>query len=307
MSEYHQPVLLNECLEGLNIKPDGVYVDATFGGGGHSREILKKLNQGKLFAFDQDEDAAVNNINDKRFMLIQQNFRFARNFLKYHNALPVDGILADLGVSSHQFDTAERGFSTRFNAPLDMRMNKGATLTAAQVINSYSEEKLREIFLRFGELKEARKLAQRIVKKRAEQEIKTTDDLKNLALAFTQRGKENKFFAKVFQALRIEVNGEIDSLEEFLSQCAEIIKEGGRLVVISYHSLEDLMVKNLIKKGNVKGELEKDFFGNLQLPFRTLHSKPLTAGEEEIQANSRARSAVLRIAERVKPVNRALP
>jgi len=301
---YHQPVLLSECIEGLNIKPEGTYVDVTFGGGGHSKEILKKLTRGKLYAFDQDADAAANKINDKRFMLIRQNFRYVRNFLRYHKALPVDGILADLGVSSHQFDTPERGFSTRFEGPLDMRMDTSSPLTASFILNTYSVEQLKEIFLKYGELKEAWKLAQIIEKNRGEKEIKTSDDLKKLVMPVAPRGKENKFLAKIFQALRIEVNKETEALEEFLSQCPDIIREGGRLVVISYHSLEDSLVKNLIKKGNTAGELEKDFFGNQQLPFRAVHSKPVSASEKEIAENSRARSAVLRIAERINPLKR---
>ena len=304
MTDYHKPVMLKECLEGLNIKPEGTYVDVTFGGGGHSKEILKRLTTGKLYAFDQDADAAANNINDNRFMLIQQNFRFARNFLKYHKALPVDGILADLGVSSHQFDTPERGFSTRFEGPLDMRMDTTSPLTAAFILNTYSPEQLKKIFAEYGDLKEAWKLAKTIEEKRAQKEIKTTEDLKKLVMPLAPRGKENKFLAKIYQALRIEVNKETEALEEFLSQCTEIIREGGRLVVMSYHSLEDGLVKKLIKKGNTEGELEKDFFGNQQLPFRALNSKPITASEKELAENSRSRSAVLRIAERVNPLKR---
>ena len=304
MTDYHKPVMLKECLEGLNIKPEGTYVDVTFGGGGHSKEILKRLTTGKLYAFDQDADAAANNINDNRFMLIQQNFRFARNFLKYHKALPVDGILADLGVSSHQFDTPERGFSTRFEGPLDMRMDTTSPLTAAFILNTYSPEQLKKIFAEYGDLKEAWKLAKTIEEKRAQKEIKTTEDLKKLVMPLAPRGKENKFLAKIYQALRIEVNKETEALEEFLSQCTDIIREGGRLVVMSYHSLEDGLVKKLIKKGNIEGELEKDFFGNQQLPFRALNSKPITASEKELAENSRSRSAVLRIAERVNPLKR---
>ena len=304
MTEYHKPVMLNECLEGLNIKPEGTYVDVTFGGGGHSKEILKRLTTGKLYAFDQDADAAANNINDNRFMLIQQNFRFARNFLKYHKALPVDGILADLGVSSHQFDTPERGFSTRFEGPLDMRMDTTSPLTGAFILNTYSPDQLKKIFAEYGDLKEAWKLAKTIEEKRAQKEIKTTEDLKKLVMPLAPRGKENKFLAKIYQALRIEVNKETEALEEFLSQCTDIIREGGRLVVLSYHSLEDGLVKKLIKKGNTEGELEKDFFGNQQLPFRALNSKPITASEKELAENSRSRSAVLRIAERVNPLKR---
>ena len=279
---YHQPVLLSECIEGLNIKPDGTYVDVTFGGGGHSKEILKRLTTGKLYAFDQDADAAANTINDNRFMLIKQNFRFARNFLKYYKALPVDGILADLGVSSHQFDTPERGFSTRFDGPLDMRMDATSPLTAAFILNTYSPDQLKKVFEEYGDLKEAWKLAKTVEEKRAQKEIKTTEDLKSLVMPLAPRGKENKFLAKIYQALRIEVNKETEALEEFLSQCPDIIREGGRLVVMSYHSLEDGLVKKLIKKGNKEGELEKDFFGNQQLPFRAINSKPITASEKEL-------------------------
>ncbi len=304
MTDYHKPVMLNECLEGLNIKPEGTYVDVTFGGGGHSKEILKRLTTGKLYAFDQDADAAANNINDNRFMLIRQNFRFARNFLKYHKALPVDGILADLGVSSHQFDTPERGFSTRFDGPLDMRMDTTSPITAASILNTYSPDQLKKVFAEYGDLKEAWKLSKTIEEIRAQKEIKTTEDLKNLVMPLAPRGKENKFLAKIYQALRIEVNKETEALEEFLSQCTDIIREGGRLVVLSYHSLEDGLVKKLIKKGNTEGELEKDFFGNQQLPFRAVNSKPITASEKELAENSRSRSAVLRIAERVKPMKR---
>lgn len=304
MGVYHKPVLLNECIEGLNIKPEGIYVDITFGGGGHSKEILKRLTKGKLYAFDQDADAAANTINDSRFMLIKQNFRFARNFLKYFKALPVDGILADLGVSSHQFDTPERGFSTRFDGSLDMRMDTTSSLTAANILNKYSFDQLRDIFLKYGDLKEAKKLAKIIEYNRGEREIASSEDLKSLVMPLAPRGKENKFLAKIYQALRIEVNKEEEALEEFLSQCQGIIREGGRLVVISYHSVEDSLVKRLIKSGNTKGELEKDFFGNQQLPFRAINSKPITASEEEINENSRSRSAILRVAERVNPLKR---
>lgn len=304
MGVYHKPVMLNECIEGLNIKPDGTYVDVTFGGGGHSKEILKRLTTGKLYAFDQDADAAANIINDNRFMLIRQNFRYARNFLKYYEALPVDGILADLGVSSHQFDTPERGFSTRFDGPLDMRMDTTSAITAAYILNTYSAEQLKKIFAEYGDLKEAWKLAKSIEENRGEKEIKTTEDLKGIVMPMAPRGKENKFLAKIYQALRIEVNKETEALEEFLSQCPDIIREGGRLVIMSYHSLEDGLVKRLIKKGNTEGELEKDFFGNQQLPFRAINSKPITASEKEIVENNRSRSAVLRVAERVNPLKR---
>lgn len=298
---YHDPVLLHESVEALQIRKDGIYVDATFGGGGHSGEIIRRLgSKGKLFAFDQDKDAVANAINDKRFTLIRSNFRYLKNFLRYFGALPVHGILADLGVSSHQFDTAERGFSTRYEGKLDMRMNISGGVTAADVVNRGSEQELTKIFATYGEIPNARRLARDIVEYRRKKEIATTADLKEAAAKSVQRGKENQYFAQLFQALRIEVNQELTSLREFLSQCAEVLAPGGRLAVIAYHSLEDRLVKNLIQSGNVEGADERDVFGNrLGLTFRAVERKPVIPSAEETARNPRARSAKLRIAERI--------
>jgi 16S rRNA (cytosine1402-N4)-methyltransferase len=296
---YHKPVLLKECIEGLNIKPEGVYVDVTFGGGGHSREILKHLTTGKLFAFDRDPDAAANVMDDSRFVLVRQNFRHMKNFLKFYNALPVDGILADLGVSSHQFDVAERGFSIRQDAKLDMRMGPDAPKSAFEVVNEYDEEGLKRILKNYGELPNSGRIAGAIVKKRAEASIETVFQLKDVLKPFTNRQKENKFFAQVFQAIRIEVNGEMDALNEFLLQSLEVLRPGGRLVVISYHSLEDRPVKNIIRSGKFEGEVEKDFYGNPLAPLRAINTKAIVPTAEEIEENSRARSAKLRIAEKL--------
>jgi 16S rRNA (cytosine1402-N4)-methyltransferase len=296
--EYHNPVLLKNCIEGLNINPKGIYVDVTFGGGGHSREILKHLTTGKLYAFDQDEDAVKNKIDDERFVLIRQNFRYLKNFLKMYNALPIDGLLADLGVSSHQFDEAERGFSTRFDAKLDMRMDRGAKLTAAEVLNTYTEEDLKRIFKMYGEVENAGRLAYQIVHSRNTKKIETVNDLKLAIDKCVKRGRENKYYAQVFQALRIEVNKELDALKELLTQSLEVIKPGGRLVVISYQSLEDKLVKNIIRSGKFEGEVEKDFFGNQLTPLAAITRKAIVPSEEEIAKNSRARSAKLRIAEK---------
>ncbi|MEO8794164.1 MAG: 16S rRNA (cytosine(1402)-N(4))-methyltransferase RsmH [Daejeonella sp.] len=299
MSEYHQPVMLQECIEGLNIKPDGVYVDVTFGGGGHSKEILKNLNKnGRLLAFDQDADAQKNLPNDDRLTFIDQNFRYLKNNCRLQGAMPVDGILADLGVSSHQFDQPERGFSIRFDADLDMRMDQSTNLTAKEVINTYSEEKLHKIFGIYGEIKNAKSLAKEIVTVRLNGPIDTVADLKLALLKLIPKGKENKYLAQVFQALRIEVNQELEALQEFLEQTVEVLKPGGRLVVMSYHSLEDRLVKNFISKGKFKGEVEKDFFGNQLKPLVAVTRKAVTATEDEIKLNNRARSAKLRIAER---------
>ncbi|WP_036679556.1 16S rRNA (cytosine(1402)-N(4))-methyltransferase RsmH [Daejeonella oryzae] len=299
MSEYHQPVMLNECIEGLNIKPDGVYVDVTFGGGGHSLEILKHLNKnGRLLAFDQDADAQKNLPKDDRLTFIDQNFRYLKNNCRLQGAMSVDGILADLGVSSHQFDQPERGFSIRFDADLDMRMDQGTNLTAKEVINSYSEDKLHKIFGIYGEIKNARSLAKEIVTVRLNAPIETVSELKLAILKLTPKGKENKYLAQVFQALRIEVNQELEALQEFLEQSVEVLKPGGRLVVMSYHSLEDRLVKNFIAKGKFKGEVEKDFFGNQLKPLEAVTRKAVTATDEEIKLNNRARSAKLRIAEK---------
>ena len=286
-------------MEGLDIKPDGTYVDVTFGGGGHSREILKRLTTGKLIAFDQDEDAVKNSPDDKRFTLVRQNFKYLKNYLKMYNALPVDGILADLGVSSHQFDEAERGFSTRFEHELDMRMDRNSKLTAANVLNEYDEKDLKRVFKEYGEVDNASKLAWRIVEQRAVKKINTTGDLMAIAeRAGIKRGKENQYKSQVFQALRIEVNKELDVLKELLKQVPEVLKTGGRLVIISYHSLEDRLVKNFMRTGNSEGEVKKDFYGNQLSPLKPVTRKPIVPGEDEINNNNRARSAKLRVAEK---------
>jgi 16S rRNA (cytosine1402-N4)-methyltransferase len=297
MSNYHVPVMLQECIEALNIRPDGTYVDVTFGGGGHSREIMKHLGEnGRLLAFDQDADAQQNRIDDDRFEFIDQNFRYLKNFTRLHNAIPVDGILADLGVSSYQFDQAERGFSIRFDAELDMRMNQASTLTAKEVVNTYSEADLHRIFGIYGEIKNAKSLARTIVTARLNGSLNTVADLKNAINSLIPKGKENKYLAQVFQALRIEVNQELEALKDFLIQSADVLVSGGRLVVMSYHSLEDRLVKNFIAKGKFSGEVEKDFYGNDQKPFDAVSRGAITASEEEIKNNNRARSAKLRIA-----------
>jgi 16S rRNA (cytosine1402-N4)-methyltransferase len=297
---YHNPVLLNESIEGLQVRPGGRYVDVTFGGGGHAAKIVSLLNQdGRLYGFDQDPDAAANAFDDERLVLINQNFSFLKNYLTFHKAIPVDGILADLGVSSHQFDTAERGFSTRFDAPLDMRMNQNTDLTAAQVINTYEQESLTTIFKNYGELARAHAIAKHIVSVRSEKTIGTIQELKDATVRFAPRGKENKFYAQLFQALRIEVNQELEVLKKLLNESQQVLKKGGRLVVITYHSLEDRLVKNFINKGKFSGEVEKDFYGNPIKPFAAINRKPIVATEEEINQNSRARSAKLRIAERI--------
>lgn len=296
--EYHTPVLLKECINGLDIKPDGIYVDVTFGGGGHSREILKHLTTGRLYAFDQDEDALKNKIDDPRFVLIKQNFRYLKNFLKMYNALPIDGLLADLGVSSHQFDEAERGFSTRFEAKLDMRMDRNTKQTAADVLNTYAEEDLKRIFRLYGEVDNAGYLASIIFHNRKDKQIETVNDLKNMITKCVKRGKENQYYAQVFQALRIEVNKELEVLEDLLMQSLDVLKPGGRLVVISYHSLEDRLVKNFTRTGKFEGEIEKDFYGNQLTPFKQITRKPIMPDEKQIEENSRARSAKLRIVEK---------
>ena len=296
---YHIPVMLNESIEGLNINPNGTYVDVTFGGGGHSRRILECLGEGgRLFAFDQDEDAAKNVIDDSRFTFIQQNFRYMKNFLQLYCGGKVDGILADLGVSSYQFDTPEKGFSTRFNGRLDMRMNQSAAVDASSVVNTYDVSSLASVFSRYGELRNAMAIADAITMAREVSPIETTDDLKAAVARFLPRGSENKVLAQIFQALRIEVNEEMKVLEAFLGQCADVLNPGGRLVVLSYHSLEDRLVKNFMKTGNAEGNLEKDFFGNQLTPYKLMTSKPIVPSDEEIQLNSRARSAKLRVAER---------
>jgi len=299
-NNYHVPVLLQACIDGLAIKPDGVYVDVTFGGGGHSREILKHLGEnGVLIAFDQDPDAQRNKIEDPRFHFVDQNFAYLKNNLRLLGFKAVDGILADLGVSSHQFNEPERGFSTRFDSALDMRMDKQSALTAADILNTYTEEQLHRIFGIYGEVKNARTLAKAVVTTRISQPISTLAGFKAAIAAHIPKGKENKYMAQVFQALRIEVNKEIEVLERFLEQTAEVLKPGGRLVVMSYHSLEDRPVKNFIAKGKVRGEVDKDFFGNEQKPFRVITRKAVIADEAELEENSRARSAKLRIGERL--------
>lgn len=296
---YHIPVLLKESVEALNIKPDGIYVDVTFGGGGHSRRILECLGEkGHLYAFDQDEDAVKNVIDDSRFTFIQQNFRYMKNFLQLYCGGKVDGILADLGVSSYQFDTPEKGFSIRYNGRLDMRMNQNASVDAASIVNTYDVSSLASILSRYGELRNAMQIADAIVMAREANPIETTDDLKEVVARFLPKGSENKVLAQIFQALRIEVNEEMKVLELFLGQCADVLNPGGRLVVLSYHSLEDRMVKNFMKTGNAEGNLEKDFFGNQLTPYKLMSSKPILPSDEEIQINNRARSAKLRVAER---------
>jgi len=296
---YHVPVMLKETIEGLAIKPDGIYVDATYGGGGHAHEILSHLTTGRLVAFDQDEDALRNKPEDERCILIHQNFRYMKNFLRLYKAMPVDGILADLGISSHQIDVPDRGFSIRFDSELDLRMDQKKSLSAKYVLNIYSFKRLCEIFNEYGELKNAGAIAGLIVKGRQDQEIVSVNQLRNLLTSCTPRGKENQFFARIFQALRIEVNDELEVLKEFLSQSDELLKPGGRLVVIAYHSLEDRLVKNFMKTGNFEGTLEKDFYGNVQHSLKQLTRKPLEPSEKEIEINNRSRSAKLRIAEKL--------
>lgn len=293
---YHNPVLLKESVDGLDVKPDGTYVDVTFGGGGHSQEILNRLgDNGKLFAFDQDDDALNNKIDDPRFTLINANFRHLKRFLRLYGVQKVDGILADLGVSSHQFDAAERGFSTRFDARLDMRMNQNDKISAYEVVNFYDEKKLATILFAYGELRNSRAIAKKIIEAREEKKIETSFDLKQVLQEFLPKAKEHKILAQIFQAIRIEVNEEIDALKEFLLQTVDLLDKGGKLSVISYHSLEDRLVKYLIQKGKFEGEPEKDFFGNISVPFKK-DGKFIVPSTKEIQINNRARSAKLRIA-----------
>lgn len=297
---YHVPVMLHECMEALNIKPDGIYVDVTFGGGGHSREILKRLGpNGRLIAFDQDPDALRNKIDDDRFVLIHQNFRFLRNYLRLEGVKQVDGVLGDLGVSSHQFDDADRGFSIRFDADLDMRMDQVSDLDARKVLNTYPEEELHRIFGMYGEVQNAKSLAKTIVTARLTKAIETVAGLKEVIKKMVPRGKEHKYHAQVFQALRIEVNKELEALQEFLLQTISVLKPEGRLVIMSYHSLEDRLVKNFMLKGKFKGEVEKDFFGNEVKPFKVVTRKAITASEVELAENNRSRSAKLRVAEKL--------
>ncbi len=299
-TRYHNPVLLRESVDGLAIKPDGVYVDVTFGGGGHSREILTRLGpEGRLFAFDQDMDARENAPEDGRFQWIGANFRFIKQYLKFYGILKVDGILGDFGVSSHQFDRAERGFSTRLDADLDMRMDRQGTLTAREVLNTYSEKRLRELLHRYGELRRAGAMARAIVGAREDRPVKTTGELNDILRPFLQRGKEFKGLAQVYQAVRMEVNGEMEALRELLLQAVDLVRPGGRLSLISYHSLEDRLVKRFIRSGKFEGEVEKDFYGNPLAPFRSV-GKLIVPSASEIEANPRARSAKLRVAERLE-------
>ena len=296
---YHVPVLLKASVDGLDIRPDGIYVDVTFGGGGHSKEILSRLgDNGHLYSFDQDADAERNIVDDKRFTFVRSNFRYLKNWMRYHEVEQVDGILADLGVSSHHFDDETRGFSFRFDAPLDMRMNKRDGMTAADVLNEYEEERLADIFYLYGELKGSRRLAAAIVKARTAHAIRTTQDLANIVAPLLKREREKKETAKLFQALRIEVNHEMDALKEMLLAARDVLAPGGRLSVITYHSLEDRMVKNVMKTGNTEGKACQDFFGRVETPFRLVNNKVITADEEELAANPRSRSAKLRIAEK---------
>ena len=306
MDSYHVPVLLKESVDGLNVQPDGIYVDVTFGGGGHSSEILRRLgSNGRLFSFDQDADAEQNIIGDERLTFVRSNFRYLKNWMRYYGVDHIDGLLADLGVSSHHFDDATRGFSFRFDAPLDMRMNKRAGQTAADVLNSYGEQQLADVFYLFGELKPARRLASAVVKARASQPLLTTGDLMALAeplLSHGNRGDDRglkKDMAKLFQALRIEVNHEMDALREMLLAATSLLCEGGRLSVITYHSLEDRIVKNVMKAGNVEGRLEQDFFGRVNSPFVLVNNKVITPDTDEQERNPRSRSAKLRVAEKV--------
>lgn len=297
---YHVPVLLNESIDGLAIKPDGIYVDVTFGGGGHSKEILRRLGRkGHLYSFDQDPDAEKNIVNDDRFTFVRSNFRYLKNWMRYYGVNHIDGLLADLGVSSHHFDDETRGFSFRFDAPLDMRMNKRAGTTAAEILNNYDEEQLADIFYIYGELKNARKIAATIAKTRNEKKLETTGDLMNATEKLFQREREKKEMAKMFQALRIEVNHEMDALKEMLNGAMDTLCEGGRLSVITYHSLEDRIVKNMMKAGNVEGKVKQDFFGRIEAPFRLVNNKVIVPSDEEQQQNPRSRSAKLRIAEKI--------
>ncbi|WP_418512294.1 16S rRNA (cytosine(1402)-N(4))-methyltransferase RsmH [Corallibacter sp.] len=297
--EYHNPVLLKETVDGLNINPDGVYVDVTFGGGGHSKEILSRLSEkGRLFAFDQDPDALQNKIDDERFTFIHENFRYLKRFLRFYGVKEVDGVLGDFGVSSHQFDVAERGFSTRFEADLDMRMNQQSALSAYHVVNDYAEEQIRQVLWQYGELRQAPAMARVIVESRENEPIKTSEQLKDVLKRFLQHKKENKVLAQIYQAIRIEVNQEIEVLKEFLLQTPEVLKKGGRLSVISYHSLEDRLVKRFIRNGMFEGEPERDVFGNFEVPLKKV-GRLIVPTSDEIKINNRARSAKLRIAEKL--------
>jgi 16S rRNA (cytosine1402-N4)-methyltransferase len=296
---YHKPVLLHECIDGLNIEPGGNYVDLTFGGGGHSREVLKKLGKnGRLLAFDQDQDAEANVPDDRRVIFVGANFRYLRNYLRYHSMEQVDGILADLGISSHQIDRPDRGFSFKSDAELDMRMDRRSGKSAIQVLNAYDREDLTRIFRTYGELKNAAALSQAIVLKRQEKALHRTGDLEQALHRFIPKSQPSKFLAKVYQALRIEVNGEMAALREMLVQTTDCLREGGRLVVITYHSIEDRLVKNFMRSGNLEGDIQKDFYGNVQSPWKLVNRNVITPSQEELEQNKRARSAKLRIAER---------
>ncbi|NCA79461.1 MAG: 16S rRNA (cytosine(1402)-N(4))-methyltransferase RsmH [Sphingobacteriia bacterium] len=298
---YHVPVLLNETLDGLNIRPDGTYVDVTFGGGGHSKAILERLGKtGRLIAFDQDEDAMKNIIDDKRFIFVRSNFRYLGNFLRYHHVEKIDGLLADLGVSSHHFDDDQRGFSFRFDGNLDMRMNAKAATTAADILNTYTEEQVSDVFYFYGELRQARQIAKGIVRKRAEKPFAIISDLTETTKSFFPTEREKKEMAKLFQALRIEVNHEMDALKQLLIQTVDFLDENGRLAILTYHSLEDRLVKNFIKSGNFEGKIEKDFFGHISAPLTAINNKVIVPNETEINRNPRSRSAKLRIAQKTK-------
>lgn len=297
---YHIPALLNECIEGLNIAPDGIYVDATFGGGGHSRAIVNNLGEnGHLYSFDQDQDAIANAIDDPRFTFVYSNFAYITNFMRFYGVQHVDGILADLGVSFHHFDESDRGFSFRFDGILDMRMNQRGGKDARWILANYSEEQLSQIFYLYGELKTSRKIANAIVKSRNNKTINTTGELLDIIKPFIKPSQEKKELAQVFQALRIEVNNEIDVLKSFLNQTIKVLKPSGRIVILTYHSLEDRLVKNFFKSGNIEGKIEKDFFGKVNTPFRLINNKVIVASEDEVARNPRARSAKLRIAEKI--------
>ncbi len=294
--KYHEPVLLKPSVDALNVSEGGVYVDLTFGGGGHSREILSRFSEGRLLAFDQDKDAMANVPDDERFCFVRSNFRYVSNFLRYYNVLPVDGVIADLGISSWQIDAAERGFSFRYDAPLDMRMNRESEKTAADLLNDLPAEELLRVFRTYGELKSPVSFVKSIMAERKNTRIETTGQLADIAQKHVPANRRNKFLAQVFQALRIELNQEMQVLEEMLLQMADVIKPGGRLVVLSYHSLEDRMVKNLIRSGNLEGRVEKDFYGNPLTPFEAVNRKPILADEKEMEKNSRARSVRMRVA-----------
>jgi 16S rRNA (cytosine1402-N4)-methyltransferase len=301
MKDFHIPVMLSECIEGLNIKPDGIYVDATFGGGGHSREIIRHLVTGRLYGVDQDADAGKNaeELGEDRFTFIDANFRNLSKYLRLAGVDKIDGLLVDLGVSSHQIDEPDRGFSTRFDAMLDMRMNRGQTLTAEEIINTYSRHELQEVLGKYGEIRNARTLAENIIRARIDAPVRKTGELVNILKKFAPANRKNKYYAQVFQALRIEVNDELGALKDLLGQSAGLSREGGRLVVIAYHSLEDRLVKNFINKGDYEGKEEKDIYGRSQKPFKAINRKPIKASAEEVRENSRARSARLRIAEKI--------